>query len=118
MEQTEIKFRGLLQTKGEKPRWVYYTTKNAHDILFDDGSWDIIRVKDSQYTGLKDKDGKDIYKGDILRCYHDEDSKSIFAIKDFIDDVWLMLQEIEHVQMQWEILGNIYENPELLKPNK
>jgi hypothetical protein len=83
--------------------------KSQHKWL---GVKDIIIM---QYTGLNDKNGKEIYEGDVVRCYHDEDMKSVFVIKDFIYDVWTMSQEIEHVQMEWEILGNIYENPELLK---
>jgi len=66
-----------------------------------------------QYTWLKDKNWKEIYEGDILQDKDDrfyrEDNYDIVSIPDF--HVW---SDQEHMET-YEIIWNIYENPELLK---
>ena len=76
-----------------------------------------------QYTSLKDKNGVKIYKGDILK-YSDEDTAivvfnekySYFMVKpiqDFYFDSDVLGHTIEYNQV--EVIGNIYDNSELLK---
>jgi uncharacterized phage protein (TIGR01671 family) len=76
-----------------------------------------------QYTGLKDKNGKEIYEGDLLRCvFDDEDedntpSEVVFARGAFFigyepNMICLTVGECEADEL--EVIGNIYENPELL----
>jgi len=81
-----------------------------------------------QYTGLKDKKGKEIYEGDILSydkkddCFKDWPKNQPFPIgevvwlKDEAGFGWLQEDDgYESIIKDHVIIGNIYENPELIK---
>ena len=84
-----------------------------------------------QYTGLDDKNGKEIYEGDIvlLACYHYKEpvfDGEFEVIYDEINGTWLLvdLEDKENVYTfenirgyyltELEKIGNIYDNPEVL----
>jgi uncharacterized phage protein (TIGR01671 family) len=74
-----------------------------------------------QFTGLKDKNGREIYEGDILRSVgHTTDDDTLTGTVKFVDGSYIVDngKDAEYLFTECgenEVLGNIYENPELLQ---
>ena len=75
-----------------------------------------------QFTGLHDKNGKEIYEGDLIRTY----INLIFVVKFTMGAFWIewisksesedmALQLLSAKNKSSVVIGNIYENPELLE---
>lgn len=64
-----------------------------------------------QYTGLKDKNGKEFYIGDIYKRWSDDEPE----VAEDILSIGYERGECFLIEDQFEIIGNIYENPELLE---
>lgn len=62
-----------------------------------------------QYTGLNDKNGKESYDGDILKWFYSNYAEPCIAEVTFSNGRFDIPSE------EFEIIGNIYQNPELLK---
>ena len=144
--QREIKFRAWIDPYGNnEPMMVYmqptgiqkfdyelgfalsfsvdgYSDFWAHENYERDKSKDILM----QYTGLKDKNGKEIYEGDIVSYYQPFAKRTDTHIVKW-DDCWACFGLFENgnkwcKENDWMkiqdivIIGNIHENPELLNP--
>lgn len=132
----EILFRGKDILTGE---WLYgdlIQSANEEDVKFivpfaETNTRGIISETIGQFTGLCDKNGKKIFEGDIV-IYNDNenaDSEGEFSIVVWYDDdvIGFALEhhspscevyyECEWVQSccYYEIIGNVFDNPELLK---
>ena len=77
-----------------------------------------------QCTGLKDKNGKLIWENDICNYYNPEDKDGIGIIKNgyvlWIDGTISMRHKMTPLfylqcKDEWEVIGNIFDNPELLE---
>lgn len=80
-----------------------------------------------QSTGLFDKNGKEIFEGDVVRMRNPRDRRQIgmFQVVRVVNSPMLGLLDknltteifnlYEHMRNYYEIIGNIHENPELLE---
>lgn len=125
----EIKFRGKCTDNGE---WV------AGSLLQDDyGNCMIVGFIDhheiwysvspetvGQFTGLRDRNGEDIYEGDILHIGSSKKGKPVaysneyaaFGIQYPDRDFFPFAHDLQDIsETCYEVIGNIHDNPELMK---
>ena len=126
----EIKFRAWLkedkkmvnvETMDFVDKSIQYLEKNEfinayllRRVSFDD-------VELMQYTGVKDRNGKEIYEGDIIICKY---GPQIAMEVKWVDEGFRTLGKYDgdnyvgFVKNNAEVIGNIYENKNLLEENK
>lgn len=124
----EIKFRAWDK---DLKRWTNYSIDDDLLMFYDKHAecWEADQEGERfilcQYTGLKNFNGKEIYEGDIVKAisfarwigavkYSDENQAFIFddLDKKYRGDSIVFMSQFDE---SFKILGNIYENPELLK---
>lgn len=76
-----------------------------------------------QYTGLHDKNGREIYEGDVLADLRIEKTKGYVVFHDGafrlqrtveLPSKWMNDTYVRHYAKHHSVIGNIYQNPELL----
>ena len=109
---------GLLLKDDDK----YYICLNVNEHIDRDDyevyMIEVIPETIGQYTGLKDKNGKKIFEGDIVKAFYFE-TEVIGKIEFIYGTFALTNSAISDNQLfifeKLEVIGNIWDNPELLK---
>ena len=122
----EILFRGKRKDNGE---WVYgnYAVTDNNEkqhFIFQNKAFEFEVDPETvgQYTGLTDKNGKKIFEGDIVerlwlgekhiyRIYYDNDIASFIGTDIYSE----RFTTFDYDACEFEVIGNIYDNPELLE---
>jgi len=96
------------------------TLRPTLSLAFEQAKRDAIVLM--QFTGLKDKNGKEIYEGDILcraghrnRVVEWKEDAFILRPNPALDSDHDQPYRLKTVTRTSEVIGNIYENPELLR---
>jgi uncharacterized phage protein (TIGR01671 family) len=113
----EIKFRGWvipnpLTPAGEMVNWNSLNDTVSIGWLLTSKPKDWVLM---QYTGLKDKNGVEIYEGDILEWCYMEAGRGVVEYVDFYSSFAPFNRLRRELDLKFEVIGNIYENPEVLK---
>ena len=116
----EFKFRAW-DTEKQEMATVNYIGLNDYEVGMEDEECRRWRAaypyvcRLMQYVGCKDKNNKEIYEGDIVKTKEHKGqiiySKGMFFI-DVKGDFYLPIYNVSEFM---EVIGNIYENPELLE---
>lgn len=100
---------------------------NVIEVLLDnDDGFEQFGFEDVEFienTGMKDKNGKYIYEGDIVRvngtwnCIIEYEQSSCAFVLKSIDSRWSMgyFSNYERIEEMLEVIGNIYEDKELVE---
>ena len=133
----DIKFRGFTINEEKygngKDGWIYgnlllLDNKKAQiQDINDDNFFKFIDIKSlGQYTGLHDKNGNEIYEGDIVNIKYKFDNTEYICEIIYIDGAFrtkkFIFGSYYDCLYYWyandceiEVIGNIYDNPELLE---
>ena len=107
----EIKFRAWDKEDKKMICGIEKGINMGEEVCFgeflDNSKWYVIM----QYTGLKDKNNKEIYEGDIVKDLFKNIGKVFYYITGFMVEY---PKGIEGLTSHEEIIGNVYENSELL----
>lgn len=129
MKNREIRFKAYIKDAGiiVPVTEIYLTSKtlevNTYKHYGDTLRYAFNEVELMQYIGLKDKNGKEIFENDIIKLSDKLHGYITFKEGKFIviyieKNLPKKIQDCGIYLSCYEVIGNIYENPELLKENK
>lgn len=116
----EIKFRGKsLNTN----RWVYGDLRQDKIRRKAYVEYEVDPETVGQYTGLKDKNGKEIFEGDIIFIGGGSLKAAViwfnsaFRFRDELNSKVIYFEDIDVIVRDYgvQVIGNVIDNPELMK---
>ena len=142
----EILFRGQHRRKGEKvkldgtpveSKWVYggiCQFNEDRSIIYQTEpefqKYPVYTDTVGQYTGLKDKNGRKIFEGDIVRRFNRNGQEIMSYVVEWYSDCCMFVLDCIDFDMEFdtdftvfygdefEIVGNIHDNPELVRKDE
>ena len=125
----KIKFRAWDKENEKMMKVSSLHLENKEISVKENGTFHLFRMQDlMQYTGLKDKNGKEIYEGDIVLIKLDETSTWHKTVVGFKKGAFIanLIDKEDYVYIfhhgftgdDFEIIGNVYENKNLLEESK
>ncbi len=137
MANREIRFRvwtGHLKNTLSEAEMLYWWPIPIHEQRYNDPNQRRFSLDNwalgsgvMQYTGLKDRKGKEIYEGDIVQTYAMHEEKEV-PLGKVVDGKHIPVPRVVEWREQdcgfnisrdrwngYEVVGNIYENPELVE---
>lgn len=106
---------GFYWNRGQLSHYIKVIDDNGNLV----GDYEVLPETVGEYTGLTDKNGSKIFEGYILRAIGDYEIQGVvewqknecrYLVQLLGNDDWVTMEDYE-----WEIIGNIHENPELLE---
>lgn len=102
--------QGTYHRYGREGNGKGYIVPEGAAVLFE---YEIQAQTVGQYTGLNDIDGKRIFEGDILRIKGEREVSHYWVVH----DIRTIKPMFKHAR-KYEIIGNVYDNPELIKEHE
>lgn len=100
--------------------WYDFVPKKDNPLRLPSSKFEVEPATVGQFTGRYDKKGNEIYDGDILQ---DDDKRKYQVTWDIQLSRWSLVYgscyySMTEVEIHFQVIGNIHDNPELLKGGK
>lgn len=122
----DISSNTIYNAKSEDGYEFSYVDKESKRYFEDKENWGVYQdLIIMQYTGVTDKNGKEIFEGDILKCFNGSQDKVGTLVHVCYDDTYTGYYPFNRDEVGFntnsnsiEVIGNIYEHKHLLKENE